>query len=85
MLRHVGPTRVTVGVDYDVDALHVRVNNQGGASGRGGGAAGAGRGLLGMRERCQLLGGDLDAGPLAAGGFGVTARLPLAPTGAAAL
>jgi signal transduction histidine kinase len=30
-----------------------------------------------MRERCRLLGGELDAGPLPGGGFAVTARLPL--------
>jgi hypothetical protein len=36
---------------------------------------------LGMRERCQLLGGELDARPLLGGGFEVKARLPLAPTG----
>jgi len=45
------------------------------------GAVGAGRGLVGMRERCQLLGGDLEARPTPTGGFEVTARLPLAPTG----
>jgi signal transduction histidine kinase len=36
-----------------------------------------------MRERCQLLGGEFDAGPRAGGGFAVTARLPLAPAGTA--
>ena len=46
-----------------------------------GGLAEPGRGILGMRERCQLLGGELDAKPTAGGGFEVTARLPLAPTG----
>ncbi|MDV3220310.1 sensor histidine kinase [Intrasporangium sp.] len=44
---------------------------------------GAGRGILGMRERCQLLGGELDAQPVPGGGFQVTARLPLAPAGLA--
>ena len=34
-----------------------------------------------MRERCQLLGGELDAKPTPGGGFEVTARLPVAPTG----
>jgi hypothetical protein len=34
-----------------------------------------------MRERCQLLGGDLVAGQRPEGGFEVKARLPLAPTG----
>jgi signal transduction histidine kinase len=36
-----------------------------------------GRGLLGMRERAALLGGTLDAGPVAGGGFRVTARIPV--------
>jgi len=35
-----------------------------------------GRGLLGMRERAELLGGSLDAAPLPEGGFRVTARIP---------
>jgi signal transduction histidine kinase len=35
-----------------------------------------GRGLLGMHERAELLGGTLDAGPLPGRGFRVTATLP---------
>jgi signal transduction histidine kinase len=46
-----------------------------------GGSAGPGRGIVGMRERCQLLGGELTAGPRASGGFEVKARLPLVPAG----
>jgi signal transduction histidine kinase len=30
-----------------------------------------------MRERCELLGGELIAGPRPGGGFAVTATLPL--------
>jgi len=37
------------------------------------------RGIVGMRERAQLLGGTLDAGPLPGGGFRVRADLPLEP------
>jgi signal transduction histidine kinase len=48
-----------------------------------GGSATPGRGILGMRERCQLLGGELVARPLPGGGFEVKARLPVAPTGTA--
>ena len=40
---------------------------------------GNGHGLAGMRERVQLFGGDLVAGPQPGGGFRVTARLPLEP------
>ena len=39
-------------------------------------AGGAGYGLLGMRERAELLGGRLDAGPVAPLGWQVTAELP---------
>jgi signal transduction histidine kinase len=35
-----------------------------------------GHGLTGMRERASALGGELTAGPTAAGGFEVVARLP---------
>ena len=86
VIRHVGPTRVTVALNPGIDVLEIRVTDEG----RGGepgptgtiGAASDGRGIAGMRERCQLLGGELDAGPTPAGGFEVTARLPLVPTGA---
>jgi signal transduction histidine kinase len=39
---------------------------------------GAGLGQIGMRERAELLGGTLDAGPRDDGGYRVTAALPLA-------
>jgi signal transduction histidine kinase len=97
VIRHVGPTRVTVALDYGTDVLEVRVSDEGGrgASGDDGGgpqppavaahgsSAEPGRGILGMRERCGLLGGELTAGPRPRGGFEVTARLPLAPAATA--
>jgi len=46
-------------------------------------SASAGHGIIGMRERASLCGGEFTAGPLAEGGFQVTAWLPLpAPDGA---
>lgn len=93
VIRHVGPTRVTVALDCGNDALEIRVTDQGRRTGTGADSAGRpagnatstsakpGRGIVGMRERCQLLGGELDAGPVPGGGFEVAARLPLAPTG----
>jgi signal transduction histidine kinase len=93
VIRHVGPTRVTVALDYGTDVLEIRVSDEGGRDGSGDGAGGPpppagavngssadpGRGIVGMRERCWLLGGELTAGPRPRGGFEVKARLPLAP------
>ncbi|MEW2477680.1 ATP-binding protein [Micromonospora gifhornensis] len=39
-------------------------------------AGGKGHGLIGMRERVALHGGEFRAGPRVGGGFAVTARLP---------
>jgi signal transduction histidine kinase len=100
VIRHVGPTRVTVSLDCDADTMEVRVTDEGRRGGRAltprgtapddadqaehsGERDETGRGILGMRERCQLLGGDLHARPVPGGGFEVTARLPLLPAGMA--
>jgi signal transduction histidine kinase len=81
VIRHVGPTRVTIALDHAPDALDIRVTDEGGS---GDGAEDRrppepGRGIVGMRERCEVLGGELTAGPRPNGGFEVRARLPLAP------
>ncbi|PMR61253.1 two-component sensor histidine kinase [Verrucosispora sp. ts21] len=86
VIRHVGPTQVTVVLSAGVDVLEVRVTDEGRRTPApaGDGAdtpADPGRGIVGMRERCQLLGGELDAEPTRRGGFEVRARLPLAPDG----
>jgi signal transduction histidine kinase len=77
VLRHAGPARVAVSVGYGRDALVLRVTDDG----RGSGDAdhGAGQGIVGMRERAALLGGELTAGPRPGGGFQVLAQLPLQP------
>jgi signal transduction histidine kinase len=81
VLRHVGPTRVRIGIDFGVDLLELQVTNEEGCSRTGASPSPTpGRGILGMRERCQLLGGDLEAGRTPDGGFAVVARLPLAPS-----
>jgi signal transduction histidine kinase len=58
--------------------LEVRDDGTGGAPGTAAGTApeSGGRGLLGMRERAELLGGHLSAGPADGGGFAVLAELP---------
>jgi signal transduction histidine kinase len=94
VIRHVGPTRVTVALDYGTDVLEIRVADEGGRDATGddagsdaraeppsGSSTEPRRGIVGMRERCGLLGGELTARPRPSGGFEVTARLPLAPAG----
>jgi signal transduction histidine kinase len=93
VIRHVGPTRVTVALKYGADTVEIRVTDEGRRSAGGSASADGsadsstdgGHGILGMRERCQLLGGDLDARHRPGGGFEVTARLPLAPYGTVAV
>jgi signal transduction histidine kinase len=84
VMRHVGPTRVMVTVVYGDAGVEVRVVDEGrdgSARARAPAPDSSGRGIRGMRERCHLLGGELDAGSVPGGGFQVVARLPLAPTG----
>jgi signal transduction histidine kinase len=56
--------------------LEIRDDGPARAAGR---VDGTRRGIVGMRERARLLGGTLDAGPTAEGGFRVRADLPLEP------
>lgn len=78
VVRHAGVTECRVSVDYRDDDLLIEVIDEG----RGCAAVDGGYGIAGMRERVELLHGDLTAGPRAGGGFRVTARLPVpAPIG----
>ena len=73
--KHAGDASAAVTVRYGPEALEVEIVDDG--SGSGDGDRG-GHGLVGMRERVALFGGDLHAGPQPGGGFRVHARLPLA-------
>jgi signal transduction histidine kinase len=82
VIKHAGgTTRVDVNVRHAPGALTIEVvdDGRGAASVAGSdGIAvnGTGHGLIGMRERVELWGGELAAGPAAGGGYRVRATLP---------
>ena len=75
VIKHAGPARARVRVAYGPADIQVAVTND--SNGRHPAGEGSGHGLIGMRERAALYGGELEAGRLPGGGFSVRARLPL--------
>ncbi|GLW94257.1 sensor histidine kinase [Actinokineospora globicatena] len=76
--KHAAGSRASVRVVAEPDALVVEISNDPPQRRHAGTLPSGGHGLLGLRERAGLLGGSLDAGPTAEGGFEVRARYPLA-------
>jgi signal transduction histidine kinase len=85
-LKHSHPTRVTVTLSFRRSRLEVEVVDDGTTAARGAAAEpsgderaarGRGHGLVGMRERVTLLGGELETGRRVGGGYRVAARLPI--------
>ncbi|MGZ4155040.1 MAG: sensor histidine kinase, partial [Actinomycetota bacterium] len=75
-LKHAGGARARVVLRYEPNALDLEILDDGpGPAGEA--AASGGRGLIGMRQRVQLCGGAVAAGPADGGGFVVHARLPV--------
>lgn len=71
--RHAGAGNATVCLRFGASALAIEVTDDG----RGlQGEPTPGRGLIGMRERAALFGGELEFGPASPAGFRVAARLP---------
>ena len=95
VMKHAGPVRTTVRIQYRPRDLLITVSDDGpppdsapaaAAPGAGGvegvegvGPGSGGRGLIGLRERIAVYGGELDAGPRPGGGWRLTVRIPLEP------
>ncbi|MEU6815983.1 sensor histidine kinase [Streptomyces sp. NPDC046860] len=73
--KHAQGAEVRVRLDYGDHQVTLDVRDKGGSPGELA-ASGGGYGLLGMRERAELLGGSLDAGPDEEG-FAVTLKVPV--------
>ncbi len=74
-LKHAGPAHAWVAVRYAGEDVEIEVANDGNSQNAG---EGGGHGLVGMRERVALCGGELESGPRPGGGFKISARLPVA-------
>ena len=81
VIRHAGPAAAAVSLSYHPDEIDIDVTDTGHGpkASPGSAAAGgtAGHGQAGMRERAAAVGGTVQTGPRPAGGYQVTARLPV--------
>jgi len=91
VMKHAGQARSTVRFDYGPRDLLITVSDDGRPSAGGPGeraepgSGSGGRGLIGLRERIAVYGGELDAGPRPGGGWRLAARIPLGPAAGAGL
>jgi signal transduction histidine kinase len=87
--RHAHASHASVHVRREPEAVTIEISDDGRGDGRGDGSsddpgddegpAAPGNGLRGMRERAAAVGGSVDAGRCAGGGWQVRASLPISP------
>ncbi len=76
-VKHAGATTAAVRLRYGDDGLQLEVVDDGHGNGKPPQDRVGGHGLIGMRERVSLHGGQLRVGPRPEGGFRVAASFPL--------
>jgi len=74
-LRHAKATHAEVVVRYHPHEIQIDIEDDGRGTGAG---DGRGQGLVGVRERVKLYGGEMSAGKDPEGGFVLNTRLPVA-------
>lgn len=80
-IKHSGPATARVRIRYGAEAVRLEVTDSG--AGQTSEAPDGGHGIIGMRERAVSVGGHLEAGPRAEGGFRISAWLPLSESAGA--
>lgn len=73
-LKHADASRADVTVRYGPESVQLEVRDDGVGAGE---TDGLGHGLVGVRERVKIYGGEMDAGTAPEGGFVLRARLPV--------
>ena len=76
VLKHANASRVEVIIEYQPDALTLTISDNGSGATATVGVS-TGHGLIGMRERIEVFGGELGTGSSSLGGFTVRATLPI--------
>jgi signal transduction histidine kinase len=76
VLKHTRPTHVSVTLVFRDSGLELEIVDDGVRQGEHLDTNG-GQGIVGMRERVAVLGGELETGPRVGGGFRVAARVPI--------
>ncbi len=80
VLRHAPGAAIRVELGYQATGLAIRIANTAAETADAPTRPtppGGGHGVLGMRERVAMLGGEFAGGPIPGGGYEVVARLPL--------
>jgi signal transduction histidine kinase len=76
-IKHAHGAEASVLIGWTDDCLQIEVGNTRATAAEGDSSGpGNGRGLIGLRERLAVYGGELTAGPTLAGGYRVTATVP---------
>ena len=73
-LKHADASHADVTVRYEPESVQLEVRDDGVGAGE---TDGLGHGLVGVRERVKIYGGEMDAGTAPEGGFVLRARLPV--------
>ena len=73
-LKHAHASHADVTVHYGSNELQIEIRDDGRGTAT---TDGLGHGLVGMRERVKIYGGEMTAGTASGGGFILSTRLPL--------